>query len=137
MLLNRRYSGFFIVVIVTFLCLVGCLSFSVAQPQDPKEKAFEVAHEACSLFHRMGIEQVNNSEAVLETQGETTTFKVWVVRLTGTWQSVSTPDPTIETPNTLNPSVPPSEWLIVCEVSISPADWQVISTHTTRTRISP
>jgi len=136
-MLKRRYSTFFIVVVVTFLFLVGCLSFSVAQPQDPEEKAFEVAHDACGVFRRMGIEQVNNSEAVLETWGESTSSKVWVVRLTGTWQSVDAAVPTIETSNTSNSSVPPSQWLIVCEVSIDAHDWHVIGTRQTRTKISP
>ena len=116
MILDRRYFGFFIIVITTFLIMVGCLSLSFTQAQDPKEKAFEVAHEACSFFRRMGIKQINNSEAVLETQGESVISKIWVVRLTGTWKS---------------------EWLITCEVSVIPDDWKVISTQTTRTRITP
>jgi hypothetical protein len=127
MMLNRRYSSFFVVVIVTFLFLVGCLALSTSQPQDSEKKAFEVAHDACGVFRRMGIEQVDNSEAVLETWGESAVSKVWVVRLTGTWQSADTPDS----------SVPASEWLIVCEVSISSNDWHVINTRQTRTKTNP
>jgi|SRR5215213_7620298 len=137
MMLNNRYSFFFIVAIATVLLLVCYFSFSANQTQDFEKKAFEVAHDACGIFRNMGIEQVNNSEAVLETWGESTVSKVWVVQLTGTWQSVVTPAPTIETSNTPGSSVPPSEWLIVCEVSISSNDWQVIGTKQTRTKISP
>lgn len=136
-MLNRRYFSFFLVVIATFLFLVGYLSFSVDQPQDPEKKAFEVAHDACGMFRRMGVEQVNNSEAVLETWGESTSSKVWVVRLTGTWQSENTPVPPIEMSNTENTSASPLEWLMVCEVSIDADDWHVIGTRQTPTKISP
>jgi hypothetical protein len=137
MMLNKSYSVFFIVALATVLLLVGYFSFSATQTQDPKKKAFEVAHDACGIFRKMGIEQVNNSEAVLETWGESTVSKVWVVQLTGTQQSVVTPASTIEMSNTPDSSVPPSEWLIVCEVFISSNDWHVISTKQTRTKISP
>jgi hypothetical protein len=137
MMLNHRYSVFFIVAIATVLLLVGYFFVSATQAQDPKEKAFEVARDACGIFRKMGITQVNNSKAVLETWGESTVYKVWVVQLTGTWQSIVTPVPTIETSNTPDASVPPSEWLIVCEVSISSNDWHVIGTKQTRTKISP
>jgi hypothetical protein len=137
MMLNHKHSVFFIVAIIAVLLLVGYISFSATQTQDPKEKAFEVARDACGIFRKMGIEQVDNSEAVLETWGESTVYKVWVVQLTGTWQLVVTPVPTIETSNTPDSSVLPSEWLIVCEVSISSKDWHVIGTKQTRTKISP
>ena len=136
-MLNHRYFVFFIVAIGAVLLWVGYFSVSATQTQDPKEKAFEVAADACGIYRKMGIEQVNNREAVLETWGESTVYKVWVVQLTGTWQSLVTPVPTIETPNTPDLSVPPSEWLIVCEVSISSKDWHVIGTKQTRTKISP
>ena len=129
---NGRYSRFLAVVLVSFLLLLVRLALAVTQPQDGKEKAFEVAHDACGIFRRMGIEQVNNSEAVLETGGESTISKIWVVRLTGVWQPSRTPIPT--SPGEPFPS---SDWLVVCEVSIFPDNWTVISTHITRTKASP
>jgi hypothetical protein len=136
-MLNRNYFVFFMVVTATFFFLAGCSSFSGSQSQDPEKKAFEVAHDACGLFRRMGIEQVNNSNAVLETWGESTSSKVWVVQLTGTLQSVDTPVPTIKTSDIPNSSASPAAWLIVCEVSIDADDWHVIGTRQTRTKINP
>src|ERR1044071_3197669 len=117
MMFNQKYSVDFTIALATVLFLAGCSSFFATQ--DPEKKAFEVAHDACGIFRRMGIEQVNNDEAVLETWGESTVSKVWVVRLSGTWKSVGDSVPTIETSSTPNSSLSSSGWLVVCEVSIS------------------
>ena len=136
MLLNHRHSGFFKVAIAIVLFFVGYFSFVATQTRYSEEKAFEVAHTACGIFRKMGIEQVNNNKAVLETWGESTRSKVWIVQLTGKWQPVGTSVSTVETSSTLNPPVP-TEWWIVCEVSIDADNWHVIGTRQTRTKISP
>ena len=137
---NSKHLNFFKFIVVASLILEGCTSLSTTYREDVEKKAFDVARTECGSFHSREVEPPIKINAVLTTYEEAQTLlgrklnhslqansKVWVVQLTGKWESVGGPLRETTEPTTgPNLPVPTPKPRNVCDVIIDVNDWHAI-----------